>query len=175
MHNIITPPSAAACNTHTRQNGSMIRAVYAKSWSCHQRMAPEIKICRIEQYLRTVQSPSFGDHVPNCRSLVLTVRQPNMSFVESAHPLFGDSLVHNLCSELLFAYLWSSCQLEQVWCWKCFHLHTCHWLPVPYPFSVIFRHCMWAHIVPFWFYKLYIEKLQPHSSQACGNSAVLPN
>lgn len=42
----------------------MIQAVYTESWSCHQHVAPEIKICEIVQCFSAVRSYMFDEHVP---------------------------------------------------------------------------------------------------------------
>lgn len=42
----------------------MIQAVYTESWSCHQHVAPEIKICETVQCFSAAESYVFDEHVP---------------------------------------------------------------------------------------------------------------
>lgn len=148
----------------------MIQAVYAKSWSCHQHVAPKIEICWIVQCLSAIQSPSFGNHLPNCRFLVLFIAnskttQYGLHYISPpTHKRKPRS--YNFCSELLFAHLWSAWTIpsDLPHCQSVFtYLPATDYQFSVGPFSIISRHCMWAHIVPFWIYKLYIEKLQPHT------------
>lgn len=149
-HNIITPPSAAACNAHTRQNGSTIQCqILILSSACGTR----------DQDLL-----NFGDHVPNCRFLVLFIansktNQHGLRWISS--PTFQrQPCSYNFCSELLFNSV-PHCQSEG----HCQSVFT--YIPATdcqfsvCPLSVISRHCMWAHSALFGLQAPYREIAAP--------------